>query len=77
MIAKLGVYGFANPWESIFIPRGFAPWDENDSRGFAKTIASRLAITQNYILQITIAIVGDKKNKEIKEKGKNLQYITK
>ena len=39
---------FANPWESIFIPRGFAPWDENYSRGLAKTIASRLAITQYY-----------------------------
>ena len=39
---------------SHFHPKGrsFAPWDENDSHGLAKTIASRLAITQYYIYPV-------------------------
>ena len=32
---RLGGYIFANPWESYFIPRGFAPWDEIGPLGFA------------------------------------------
>ena len=46
---RLGGYVFANPWESHFIPRGFAPWDEIRLPRVAKTIASRSAITQYYI----------------------------
>ena len=46
---RLGGYIFANPWESYFIPRGFAPWDEIRLPRVAKTIASRSAITQYYI----------------------------
>ena len=45
---RLGGYIFANPWESYFIPRGFAPWDEIRLPRVAKTIASRSAITQYY-----------------------------
>ena len=48
---RLGGYVFAHPWESYFIPRGFAPWDEIRLPRVAKSIASRSAITQYYIFR--------------------------
>ena len=47
MIADREAMVFANPWES-YSSLGASPLGMKDSRGFAKTIASLSAITQNY-----------------------------